>query len=208
MRRGFQTALLQWAVALLVFVLAWGLLAWVAAKLTHMSFGWQSPSAFLTLAAGAALSAAYSAVSTMRWMSRWPDARPRVDRDIAAGLVTEEHVEFEAVKRFQEPEHGGLIYFLRTSDERVFVLYDHESQDLGVQSQDPLGSRFRPRVHFRLVRAPSSRFVLSRSFSGPVLELHDPVELTASPGQWPETDEFCEIRWDELESRLGRKEHC
>jgi len=121
-------------------------------------------------------------------------------------VAIEELLVFTAAKRFQEPEHGGLIYFLRTNDGRVFVLFDHESQDLGVQGENPLSSEFRPRVEFRITRAPQSGHVLSSTFSGPPLHLESPLDLTIPPKQWPETEEFCEIPWDDLEVRLGGNE--
>jgi hypothetical protein len=68
---------------------------------------------------------------------------------------------------------------------------------------NPLSSRFLPRVQFRFARAPASRYVLNSTFSGPPLQLENPLQLTVPPRQWPETEEFCEISWDDLEIRLG-----
>jgi len=136
-RRAIANALVHWAVTLLVFVVAWYVAAWLAKKLTRVSFGWKSSWALPILAVGASSSGAFAVLSTLRWMRDWRDVRPLVLRDLNRGVATEEALLVTAAKRFQEPEHGGLIYFLRTNDDRVFVLYDYESQDRGVQGQDP-----------------------------------------------------------------------
>src|SRR5262249_27577053 len=137
-RQGLVNALLLWAVTLLVFVVAWYVVAWLAMKLTRVSFGWYSPWALPILTVGVGVCGGYAVFSTVGWMRGWKDARPLVRRDLERGVATEETLEFTAAKRFQEPEHGGLIYFLRARDERVYVLYDYESQELGVQGKDPL----------------------------------------------------------------------
>ena len=205
-KRGLGNALLIWAVTLGIFAVVWRIVAWLATRFAHVGFGWNSSSALPILATGTVICGIYAAVSTLRWMRGWRNLRPLILQDLARGLVTEENLEFTAAKRFQEPEHGGLIYFLRTRDDRVFVLFDHLSQDLGVQGKNPFSSRFEPKAHFCLIRAPASRYVLSSSFSGPPLQLVEPLYLGAPPKRWPESEEFCDIRWDDLESQLGANE--
>jgi hypothetical protein len=83
------------------------------------------------------------------------------------------------------------------------TLFDHESQDFGVQDADPLKSSFVPRENLVMVRAPRTRFVVSQTFSGPPLDAGDPIELTADPKDWPESETYCDIPWTELRARLG-----
>ena len=45
---------------------------------------------------------------------------------MALSRVHEERYVFSEAKRFQEPEHGGLIYFLRSNENEV----DRQSSDL------------------------------------------------------------------------------
>jgi hypothetical protein len=190
-------------VTLLIFTLGWKLVAWLGAKVVHVNFGWRSPLALPILAAGVFICGAFAVISTVRWMRTWQDMRPLVSGDLSRGVVVEDLIEPIAAKRFQEEEHGGLIYFLHTKDNRVFVLFDHESQDLGVYGKDPLASSLRPQTEYRIVRAPTSRFILSRVFSGRSLPLGKPLPLVVPPKQWPECDEFCDIPWGDLELRLG-----
>jgi hypothetical protein len=71
---------------LLAFSVAWQTVASVAMKITHVSFGWKSPLAVPILALGAALCGGYAALSTLRWMRQWRDARPLVLRDFSFGF--------------------------------------------------------------------------------------------------------------------------
>ena len=135
----------------------------------------------------------------------WQDDRVELQADLSRGVVVDELYRFVEAKRFQEPEHEGLIYFLRTEDDRVLVLYDPESASLGAAGEDPLSSSFRPSTELTMVRAPATRFVLDKRFGGSAMKLSAPIELTVRLEEWPEQDEFCAISWGDLETRLGQK---
>jgi len=202
-RQGAENALVLWAVSLLGFVVVWLATAWLARKTASVDYGLHSPAAPWLLGIATPLCAAYAIGSSVLWVKRWKDYRPAIAADIAAAQVVEEHYAFDAVRRFQEPEHGGLIYFLHTVDGRVLTLYDHESQELGVQGSEPLNSSFKPMSKLVMVRAPQTGWVISTVFSGEPLEAGEPIELTASPEQWPVTEAYCSIPWAQLKSLLG-----
>jgi len=143
-------------------------------------------------------------VSSARWVKHWRD-REDYRADLQGGQVVEESYEFTAAKRFQEPEHGGLMYFLRTTDDKVFVLFDYESQDFGAQGEDPLKSKFQPCTELLVARTPKTGVVLNQRFSGALLDAGDPYELSIPPQSWPESETYCKFRWDELEKCLTRK---
>ncbi len=189
---------------MLVFVL-WLSVSWPARVMGGRDIGLQSPFAPWIAGIGIPLCVLYAAISTARWLAGHRDARPSLVADLERGEIVEETHRFSEAKRFQEPEHGGLIYFLRAPDDRAFVVYDSVSQDLGVQGEDPLTSPFRPRSGLTLVRAPHSGIVLETSFSGEPLAVGAPIELAASPRDWPEADAYCAIPWDQLERRLGQR---
>jgi hypothetical protein len=203
--KGAVNALVGWAVLMMVFVVAWKFIAWVARATFHVQIGWDSPVALWIAGSGILACALYAVVESVRWVLKWPDSRREVRDDLEGGLVIEESYEFTAARRFQEPEHGGLFYFLRTTDDKVFVLYDEESQALGARGENPLTSPFRPCRELLLVRAPKTRFVIGQQFSGAVLDAGDPHELSIGPDAWPESEEFCKVRWDALDSRFGGK---
>jgi len=203
-KRGIENAVVMWALAMLVFVFGWKGVAWAARRILHANIGWKSAGAVWIVIAGALLCATCSVISTVRWMKKWRDLRPALLADLESGEVAEEHYEFTAAKRFQEPEHGGLMYFLRTVDDKVFVLFDYESQGLGAEGQDPLASEFQPRERLMLVRAAHSGLVLAQTFSGAPLEVGAPLELAVGPSKWPDWETYCEIKWDELEEWFGK----
>lgn len=127
----------------------------------------------------------------------------RLRADLAAGVVEVRSLRLLAAKRFQEPEHQGFLYFLRTDDDRVYVTFDWESQALHENEEDPLSSTFKPATHVQVVRGPVTRQLLKEQFSGAPLDLPAPIPLTADPEDWPEIGEFCLVAWQELESKFS-----
>lgn len=204
-RNGVENGLVLWAFSLLCFVIVWWIAAGLARRFADVDYGLRSAAAPWILGIATLLCAAYAVGSSMLWIKRWKDRRPSLAADVAAAQVIEEHYAFNAVMRFQEPEHGALIYFLHTTEDRVLTLYDYESSELGAQEGDPLSSSFRPMSKLVMVRLPQTGWVISRTFSGEPLEAADPIELAAPPEQWPEDDAYCGIPWSQLESVLGLK---
>ena len=198
-----ENAFVMWAASCLVLCLVWWVIGWLLRSFAHLDLGWHSRAAMKVLPTIVLIGAAMSMVSMVRWMRSWRDTKPLLLADLRAGRVEEEHYVFTEALRFQEQEHGGLIYFLRTSDERVLTLFDPESQDLGVRGGDPLASGFRPMTRLVMVRAPETRYVLDKRFSGEPLYCALPVTLAVNPRLWPESEEYCDVPWGELRTRLG-----
>lgn len=198
-----ENTLVMWAVSLLGIVAIWLAFAWVGRKFFGAEFGLQSSAAIWILGISTPLCAIYAAVSTALWIKGLTDYRPLLRADIQLGQVSEEHYVFTQALRFQEPEHGWLIYFLRTVEDKVLVLDDRESRDLWVQEREPAMSSFRPQEKLVLIRAPRTGSVISRTFSGKALEVGDPIELACPPEEWPQSESYCNIPWDELKARLG-----
>jgi hypothetical protein len=198
-------AVVVWAFGSLIAAVLWLVVAAIAKAVAGVSFGWSSPYVVHGLVLCLLVSGAFAIVSSLRWMKLNRSFAPLVEADLARGIASVEDHEFSAVKRFQEPEHGGLMYFLRSSSGRPYVLYDTESQHLGAQQKNPLDSSFVPRSALRVVRAAGSRLVLASEFSGSELPSGTPVPLTVKPAQWPEEDEYCVVEWGELEARYAAK---
>lgn len=202
-KRGIENALVLWAVSLLGLVVIWLAFAWLGRKLFEVEFGLHSFAMIWLLGVATPLCAVYAAVSSVRWIKAWPDYRPQLRADIEEARVSEEHYVFTEAVRFQDPEHGGLIYFFHTTEDKVLTLFDHESQDLGTQEGDPLRSSFMPQSRLVMVRAPRTALVISKAFSGETLEVSDPIELAVAPEDWPESESYCNIPWTKLKARLG-----
>ncbi len=194
-----------WVVTAVLFFFAWTIIAWLAHTAFQIEIGKNSPAAKWVLAMGVLGSALIAIISSIRWVKKWPDARKDYQADLEDGQVIEESYEFTAAKRFEEPEHGGLFYFLRTIDDKVFVLFDYESQNLGAQGENPLNSKFQPKTELLIIRAPKSGIVIDRRISGDVLNAGELHVLSVDPKSWPEDEAYCKIPWDELEKRLSRK---
>jgi len=173
-QRGAVNGIAVWAVCMVLFVLAWTLVAWLVRHSMHVEVGWKSAVAGTVVALGALGSLVTAVLSSLRWVASWRDYSPLVRADLEGGRVIEEYYRLDEAKRFQEPEHGGLIYFLRTDDERVLTFFDYDSQDLGVRDQDPLQSGFVPRTDLTIVRAPRSAFVIEMRLDGEPLAIGAP----------------------------------
>lgn len=202
-KQGIENGLVLWATTLLGVTVVWCLLGWVAGRVLGTHLGLTSTATVWVLGIATPICAAFSAVSSVRWIRSWADLRPELRADVEAAQVHEEHYLLSATMRFQEPEHGGLIYCFHTNDDKVLVLFDHESQALGAEDKDPLASSFQPKSELLMVRAPRTGIVISKAFSGAPLDAGDPIQLHVDFKDWPEADSYCSIPWSQLQSRLG-----
>jgi hypothetical protein len=198
-------AAITWCIFMLLMVIAWLVVAWVVRKSFDVEIGWDNTiAAVWVVSVGGIACLAFSIVSTVRWVRGWGDLREPLRIDIVNQRVRVEEYEFVEALRMQEPEHLGLMYFMREGDEATFVFFDRESQDLGVQGEDPLSSTFVPRRHLNVIRAPVSGVAIASEFSGDALQPGDPVELTAPPEEWPEHEEICKVPWSKLPATFAR----
>lgn len=198
-----QHVLRIFSVSMLALLILWVVLLWPAGAILHVETGLASSAAPGIFALLVAASAMWAIRSTLRRIRSGEDNRSMLEADLAGGKIVEERCRFVAAKRFQEQEHGGLIYFLRADDDRVLVLYDYESQHLGANGGNPLSSPFRPRAEYVTCRAPHSGYAMTQDFSGAALDVGKPVALLVSPKKWPEPETWCEVPWDGLERHFS-----
>jgi hypothetical protein len=200
-------AVAMWVLLMSAFAFVWALFAWLVRRFAELEFGLQAPAAPWVWAGAGAACAAFATGSSRRWFARRPDERAQLAGDLERGAVIAETFTLTAVKCFQEPEHGGLMYFFRTDDGGVLVFFDGESQDLGAGGGDPLQSSFRPRTKVTIARAPLTRLALGTVFQGPALEPGAVLDLAAPPREWPDSAELCPVPWDDLERHFGTEEN-
>lgn len=212
-RLAFNVGVASWFISLMSIHLCWLLIVWLARNLAGVEIGQHSAAvADWVFSWGVLASAIVAVVTAVLWVTGrknndlelLADNDPEPLVDLEAGRVVEEAYEFTAAMRMQEPEHGGLMYFLRSRDGAVLVLYDAESQDIGVQGDDPLSSSFKPRTRLTMVRAPETGWVIDKAFSGDPLDAGEPLEITALPNKWPEDEEICDVPWEDLEATYCR----
>ncbi len=166
---------------------------------------WRSnPVTFYIAVAMPILILGYTVTSQIRWTLRSRRTRQHrlsdLEADLARGLVRDETFTVTAVKRLRDPEHGMLILFLRLSNDKTFVLYDHASADTGAEGAAQL--RLTPATTFHLLTFPVSK-ARSWSFSGDPLPLPTPMDMTAD--DWPDDESWCKVSWDRIEQHYAAK---
>lgn len=125
----------------------------------------------------------------------------QIRRSLSGDLVHATTYDIVAVKRYREPEHGGLVYLLRTDDGQVLSVFDSESQLLGVDDKDPLASSFRPSARVELVETLDRRCFIHETWSGAELPVPDPLPL--NPSRWPEHGEIVKVAWEQCDRHFG-----
>ena len=196
-------AIVLWAASLLGIVILWLAMAWLAQQVWEVRWGLNSPAMSWLLLMATPLCAVFAIVSSIRWIRALPDHRASLQRDIALAEVLEEQHVFVEVMRFEEPEHGGLLYCFHSDDDRVFADFDLERQDLGEDRDAAAASSYRPRASLVTLRGPESGFVLAKALSGPELPVDEPIPLALDPQHWPESETYLDIPWDQLVKVLG-----
>lgn len=189
---GMATALLY---------LAWTATSWLLRALLDVTWTaavqpWVLPVA----AAGSLLVAASLCLGTFGRLRRH---RGRLREDLDVGLVSAAHYRITAVKCFREPEHGGLLYFLRTGKDDVLVLYEPQGPQSGSSRTAAPRGGLAVGQDLELVRAPRSQITLARRFSGAALPVPAALALTLPPDRWPEDESLCAVPWDHLERYLA-----
>ena len=195
--------LLTWVASAGVLIVLWQVVAWLVRVTFGAEFGWDYAGADFIVGAVVLTTGVTTGIHAVRGLRARAQRAPAAEHDRQTDHVIEESLEITAVKRFQEQEHGGLIYFLKTHDDRIYVIYDTESQDLGVDGRNPLDSSFRPMSQLTIARTPAAEIVVSTTFGGIELPLPEVGDLLIDPLEWPDPDTFCEIPWDGLEARLS-----
>jgi len=201
-KEGAENALVIWAASTLIFVLVWAVIIWLVHFISDGEIGLGHSISIGVLIIGIFVCVVYAVYSSVKWVKEWGDHRPLLEADLAKGEVSDENYHIVDVKRFQEPEHGGLIYFLLMDNNRVLVLYDHQSVELSLNEDDPFSSSFQPCYELNIVRAPMTNYFITQKFSGEVINIEKTFELLAPLDQWPEQESWCDIPWNELEKRL------
>lgn len=145
-----------------------------------------------------ASSASFALFNTYRWSTTSENDFPLILQDINDAHVLDEIFYVQEVCRFQEPEMGGFIYFLKISDQKIFVVYDYQSQ---VNPDSVLLLQ----KNLILSQAPHCGHYISQCFNGDPIAIKITHSLTAPPEKWPQPDTWLLSPWADLESKFGKK---
>lgn len=199
-KQAIENAFVMTAVNLLGLCLLWLFIAWIANQILSVNIGFTSQYSLLIASVLLIFSVLFAIRSTVKWMVSWKDQKPEIQEDIQNGKVVEKNFTIVDAKRFEEPEHCGLIYFLKVQGEtESYVIYDSESQDLGVQNKNPFDSTFRVKRQFKTVTAPTSQLIIEKSFSGMEVSVNQTTQIWIHPDKWAQPDSWCDVPWNELE---------
>jgi hypothetical protein len=144
-----------------------------------------------------ASSASYALFSTYRWITTSENAYPLILQDINNALMLDETYYVQEVCRFQEPEMGGFIYFLKISEKKIFVVYDYQSQG----NSDRF---FLLQQSLILSYAPHCGQYVSQCFKGDPIAVSKTHSLTVPPEQWPLSNTWLILSWAEIVSTFSQ----
>lgn len=203
--RALPWALGIWALVAALLYGIWAVLGVMAGKFAGWQLDWNSPAGRWLLMGAWLVWTAWCVRGVIRQRRHRAALRDRLRQDLAAAEVEERQLRFVAAKVFAEPEHGGLIYFLRTDSDRVYVHYDADSEERAIAGQDARSSPFGPRTLLLSVQAPRSGWTLGERWSGEVLHAIESGAIGLDPERWPQHGRFCRTPWDQLDQRLASK---
>lgn len=198
-------ALGLWGLVAAVLFGAWSVLGKLSDGFLGWPLDWDSTAGRWLLSGALLAWTAWCVRGVIRQRRHTAQLRDRLRQDLAAAEVEERNHRFVAARVFEEPEHGGLIYFLRTDRDRVYVHYDQESLERAIPGHAADAIPFRPRTLLVSVQAPRSGWSVGEQWSGDALDAGAPLPINLDPERWPEDGRFSRIPWDRLDQRLASK---
>ena len=157
----------------------------------------------LILLAGLILAAILAAKYTVIAQRFTSDMAANYQQDLADNVVDASTHQITDVKLFREPEHGGLMFFLRTDADKTLFLFDVESQDMALETGDDTPPpMITPKRTLTLTFFPNTHLTYE-GFEGAPLPLPDILDMTADPADWPEDRSWIDTPWDKLEKTFS-----
>ena len=188
-----------------ILVVVWLLLNWLIGLISSLDFGWNSDSRNYILWPIVGFSYLYFFVVVAKSCRPSTKTREALKKDLAERIVKVSEYPITGVKIFEEPEHGGYIYFVRTFDNKVMALFDSESQDLSIDDKDPSDSSYKIREKLKITRAPNANIIVDEQFYGDIVTTPEIKVFTANTEAWPEHAEFVKCKWEHIDAKYGVK---
>jgi hypothetical protein len=123
-----------------------------------------------------------------------------LEADLAAGTVIADQMTVMAAKGATEQEHLARLYFLLGEDGRVFTIYDYDSADMEGRGKSRTTS-LRFARELSILKFPTNGEI-HYEFSGQPIRKPRAVAMYANPKDWPEPEEFWNIPWEDIDTRL------
>lgn len=185
--------------------LAWRFLDWSVSELfSPFNIGWAQfyCSGFLWVIF--LISYLFVFVLVSRAYSRTVPEKKLLENDLKEGVVDVFEYPIYEAKVFEEIEHGGFVYFLRTVNDKVLALYDYESIQLSMDEKDPFDSSYKVREIYKVLKTPNAKYLIGEQFHGGLIKVLEVKPLTLDNGIWPEHSEIVDCDWCDVESRFGK----
>jgi len=187
--------------AILNFFVLWGALLlgllFASGVLSYLATGNELLTSILSFSGlrevAIVISASFALLSTYRWLKAWENPYPDILQDINDKKVIVETYVVQDMCRFQEPELGGFIYFLKVSEQAVFVIYDY-------QSQTENDAVFLVKRNMQLSLAPHCKKQLGQEWQGDDIFVSATYPLTLPPENWPQPETWLSVEWSQLPS--------
>lgn len=189
----------------LVLVLLWIFVNWLLGFIIAFDFGWNSQ--YRNYILWSIVGFSYSLILYEVAKSCGPNSKIRqaIEKDLAESILKVSEYPVYEVKVFEEPEHGGFIYFVRTFGDKVLALFDSESQDLSIDGKEPKNSTYKIRKKLQIFRAPNSNIIVKEQFDGDFVEIPEMELFTGNTKIWPEHAGFVKCKWTNISVKYGDK---
>ena len=183
-----------------VLVLVWLFINWFLGFIVPLDFGWNSQYRNYILWPIVGFSYLWLFFEVALTCGPDPQIKQALRKDLEKRVLKVSEYPIYEAKVFEEPEHGGFIYFVRTSGDKVLALFDAESQDLSIDGQDPFDSSYKIRSVLKISRAPNSNMIVDEQFSGKLVPIPEPEVCNEDSDIWPEHADFVKCKWEKVSS--------
>ena len=187
----------------LVLVLIWIFINWLLGFIVAFDFGWNSQYRNYILWPIVGFSYSWFLFEVAKSCGPNSKTRLAVKKDLEVKILKVSEYPIYEAKVFEEPEHGGFIYFVRTSGDKVLALFDSESQDLSIDGQDPKDSSYKIRSVLKISRAPNSNIIVDEQYSGDLVQISELEVFTENTKIWPEHAGFVKCKWENVSAKYG-----
>jgi hypothetical protein len=189
----------------LVLVLIWIFINWLLGFIITFDFGWNSQYRNYILWPIVGLSYSWLFFEVAKTCGPNSQTKQALKKDLEVKVLKVSEYPIYEVKFFEEPEHGGFIYFVRTSGDKVLALFDSESQDLSIDDQDPKDSSYKIRNVLKISKAPNSNIIVGEQFSGEPVQIPELEVFTANTKIWPKHADFVKCKWENISAKYVAK---
>ena len=202
---GARHFLRNWKYSLIGLALVWLAIAHAVEEVSDATVLFDAQ--ILPVAAVAILALSVFAAFVMTRIGRSsydPEIAEDARQALASGEVVDKIFQLREGKVFVQPGKSGLVYFLRTDEDRVYVWFDEESEDLADEGKSIFSGKTKPLTRLIIPTSVAGDYEFDVTFEGSPIPLSEPMPLIRNEDKWPDDEEFCKVDWADVESRFRK----